>query len=409
MKKSLVALAALAVVGAASAQSTVTLFGGADMSYRSVDSGANKFSGIATDGIYSSRIGFKGVEDLGGGMKANFHFEGGMSPDDGTAAGFNFKRKSIIGVSGSFGEVRVGRDYTPMFTVFGMDPFGTNGVGSSYNLFSATTAAVSVPAAAASTFATAQKASSTGADAASTVQAGGTIGDPNSVRANNTVAYYSPSFSGFSVGAMYGFGSENTNIAKDVQTMTSIKLAYDNGPLSLAYANQATKGGLAGAAAGADGCKTWVGLSCTVAAPASAAVLPTDDQKYTTNVFGVTYNLGMATLAFIDQEAKLDGPGGSVESTTRMYGVTAPMGAWTLKGSYITKTASASFGAGSIDAGTQFAVGAIYDLSKRTSVYGTYSVLKNEAGFGNSVGSAPVSDFTGKDSSGFEVGFKATF
>ena len=128
------ALAALAAT-ASFAQSSVTLFGGADLGLRSVTTGANKFTGMSQDGIYSSRFGVNGVEDLGGGLKANFHFEGGMNPDVGTAAGFNFTRKSTIGLAGGFGEVRFGRDYTPLFTVAGIaDPFGTNGVGSSYNL-----------------------------------------------------------------------------------------------------------------------------------------------------------------------------------------------------------------------------------------------------------------------------------
>ena len=120
------------------AQSTVTLFGGADLNVRSVTSGTNKFQGMAQDGIYSSRFGVNGTEDLGGGMKANFHFEGGMAPDVGTSGKFDFQRKSTIGLSGGFGEVRLGRDYTPLFTVAGIaDPFGTNGVGSSYNMANA--------------------------------------------------------------------------------------------------------------------------------------------------------------------------------------------------------------------------------------------------------------------------------
>jgi predicted porin len=140
MKKSLIALATLAAVsGTAFAQSTVTLFGGADLNYRSVTSGTNKFAGMAQDGIYSSRFGVMGTEDLGGGLKAGFHFEGGMNPDTGTPSGFNFARKSTVGVMGGFGEVRMGRDYTPLFTVHGIaDPFGTNGVGSSGNLLFST-------------------------------------------------------------------------------------------------------------------------------------------------------------------------------------------------------------------------------------------------------------------------------
>jgi predicted porin len=100
MKKSLIALAVLTASGISFAQSSVTLFGGADLNYRSVESGTNKFSGMAQDGIYSSRFGVMGVEDLGGGLKAGFHFEGGMNPDTGTAGGFNFTRKSTVGVMG---------------------------------------------------------------------------------------------------------------------------------------------------------------------------------------------------------------------------------------------------------------------------------------------------------------------
>jgi len=95
---------------------------------------------MAQDGIQSSQFGVRGVEDLGGGLKAGFHFEGGMNPDVGTSGKFDFQRKSTIGVMGGFGEVRLGRDYTPLFAVTGIaDPFGTNGVGSSYNLMNGLT------------------------------------------------------------------------------------------------------------------------------------------------------------------------------------------------------------------------------------------------------------------------------
>jgi predicted porin len=232
MKKTLIALATLAAATGSFAQSTVTLFGGADLNVRSVTTGANKFMGMAQDGIYSSRFGVNGSEDLGGGLKANFHFEGGLAPDVGTPA-VNFTRKSVIGLSGGFGEVRLGRDYTPLFTVAGIaDPFGTNGVGSSYNLANAVTTSNATYVASAGSFATEQKVAATTV-AASTVAAGAVYADPNAVRANNSVAYYSPSFSGFTLSGMYGFGAENTNLAKKASTTTSVKAAYAAGPLSL--------------------------------------------------------------------------------------------------------------------------------------------------------------------------------
>ncbi|PUE51976.1 hypothetical protein B9Z37_12925 [Limnohabitans parvus II-B4] len=371
----MVALAAVAATGAAFAQSTVTLFGGADLNYRSVTSGANKFSGMAQDGIYSSRFGVMGTEDLGGGLKAGFHFEGGMAPDVGTSTGFNFTRKSTIGLSGGFGEVRFGRDYTPMFTVAGIaDPFGTNGVGSSYNVANGVTSDGVI--AAAGSFATAQAAAAA-TTPASTVAAGAVYADPNAVRANNSIAYYSPSFSGFTVSGMYSFGGENTNVAKKAGTMSSIKLAYANGPVSVAFGNQITKGGVA---------------------TTSAA----DTEKWTTNFLAGAYDLGVAKLSLGYKTDKLSfADDASVKSM--IYGVAAPMGAVTLKASYVTAKADGDKMA------NQFALGAVYDLSKRTSAYATYSTLKNEEGSGKSVGSAAASDFTGLRSKGFEIGVKHTF
>jgi predicted porin len=57
----------------------------------------------------------------------------------------------------------------------------------------------------------------------------------------------------------------------------------------------------------------------------------------------------------------------------------------------------------------QAAVGVIYDLSKRTSLYSTYSALDNGVSFGKNVGSAAASDFTGLTSKGFEAGIKHNF
>jgi predicted porin len=409
MKKSLIALAVLTASGISFAQSSVTLFGGADLNYRSVTSGDNKFSGMAQDGIYSSRFGVMGVEDLGGGLKAGFHFEGGMNPDVGTSAKFDFQRKSTVSVMGSFGEVRLGRDYTPLFSITGIaDPFGTNGVGSSYNLMNALTYGASSAdaklAASQTTFATAQAASSA---AASKVADGIVESDPNAVRANNTIAFHSPAFNGFKLAAMYSFGGENTNTAKNVGTMTGLSLRYDNGPLTAAVANQVTKGGAPAIASAAASCKTVdavVGGTCTAVNAAVSAQAATDDQKWTSNYIVGAYNFGVAKLSAgykTDKQSFGAAVGGTLKSN--IVAVTAPMGALTLKASYITRKYEAE------KVGNQVAIGGVYDLSKRTSLYGTYSVLSNEVGYGMSVGSAAASGFTGVDSKGFEFGVKHSF
>lgn len=124
MKKSLLALAVLgAFAGAASAQSSVTIYG-------KIDLGVGKSIGTkdkAVQDAAGSRIGFRGVEDLGGGLAAIFGFEHRLSPDTGavTSAAF-WNGYSNVGLRGGFGAVTIGRHYTAAFTDVQnqIDPFG---------------------------------------------------------------------------------------------------------------------------------------------------------------------------------------------------------------------------------------------------------------------------------------------
>src|SRR5574343_1259169 len=139
MKKSLIALAVLAASGAAMAQSSVTLFGILDAGIGRVSSGGTSVTGVTNSGLASSRLGFRGEEDLGGGLKAGFWLEGGMSNDTGTGQGggatgpgFEFKRRSTISLMGGFGEVRLGRELTVGYVnSTAADVFGDVGVGAS--------------------------------------------------------------------------------------------------------------------------------------------------------------------------------------------------------------------------------------------------------------------------------------
>ena len=131
MKKTLLALATLtAFAGVASAQSSVTLFGIVDLSLNGIKNGSQSQKLMSSDQLNSNRIGFRGVEDLGGGMRAGFWIEGGMSPDNGTAAGQTWTRRSTVSLMGGFGEIRLGRDYLGTFSNrASFDPFGFNGIG----------------------------------------------------------------------------------------------------------------------------------------------------------------------------------------------------------------------------------------------------------------------------------------
>lgn len=133
MKHSTLAFAWLAAVAAmpaaAQAQSSVTVYGLLDVGLRNdsnVLNGNSKFQEISGM-INTSRLGFRGSEDLGNGLSANFNLEGGINPDTGTQneAASLFDRRATVGLSGAWGKLDVGRDqsfgwqYTPVY-----DPLG---------------------------------------------------------------------------------------------------------------------------------------------------------------------------------------------------------------------------------------------------------------------------------------------
>jgi len=138
MKKSLLALAVLgAFVGAASAQSSVTVFGMVDLSVNQYKNGSTKSTTMDNNQLNSNRLGFRGTEDLGGGLAANFWIETKLASDAGTAT--DFARKSYVGLAGKWGEIRLGRDYTPVFNLLGaFDAYGANGFGNGSNLYANT-------------------------------------------------------------------------------------------------------------------------------------------------------------------------------------------------------------------------------------------------------------------------------
>lgn len=140
MKKSLIALAVLAVAGVAHAQSSVTLYGIADIVLHKDKDVATQ---LTSGGLSSSRLGFRGEEDLGGGLSAVFKLEGGMALDAGTPDGFKFNRESYVGLAGGFGEIRLGKNWTAYDDIaFNTNPvfdsvFAPTGIWTAYSLYNA--------------------------------------------------------------------------------------------------------------------------------------------------------------------------------------------------------------------------------------------------------------------------------
>lgn len=142
MKKTLLALAVLgAAAGTATAQTNVTVYGVLDIALNVADNGAADNArriGIDNGTQLPSRIGFKGSEDLGGGLSASFQLENGFESDSGaiTQTGRIFGRQAWVGLNGGFGSVRFGRQWAPIFLALAeIDPFGVGLAGDASLLF----------------------------------------------------------------------------------------------------------------------------------------------------------------------------------------------------------------------------------------------------------------------------------
>ena len=285
MKKSLIALAVLAASGAAMAQSSVTLFGIVDTAVGYVDNAnaaGDSVYGLTTSGNATSRLGFRGVEDLGGGLKAGFWLEGEIFGDDGNAAGFNFTRRSTVSLMGGFGEVRMGRDLTPNYSkTISYDLFSQTGIGQFMGW----------------------RDWATNSDVGTTVS----TADASNVRSSNMISYYTPNFGGLTAGLGYGFDEQTTGKAG---RYVGGYVAYDNGPLSLAASYDQRDLLVNGLVAG-------------------SAVLDRD-----TFTLGGSYNLNVVKLNAIVQQSKYKALGESEKVNAYALGVSAPVGAGEVKLQY---------------------------------------------------------------------------
>ncbi|CAN7542600.1 porin [Pseudoduganella sp. LjRoot289] len=145
MKSPIIAAALLAgAIPYAHAQSSVVLYGVADagLVYESGGS-AGRVKALSSGVASGNRIGFKGKEDLGGGMAAFFQLENGYNIDTGTAGqgGLLFGRQAFAGLSGAAGAVSMGRQYSPYYKVMrdAADPFGIGLAGNSLNIMAGNT------------------------------------------------------------------------------------------------------------------------------------------------------------------------------------------------------------------------------------------------------------------------------
>jgi len=207
MKKSLIAIAALAAASGAFAQSSVTLYGRADLGIGSIKEAGETTTKMLDSNLTTSRWGIRGSEDLGGGLKANFQFEQGLRLSDGSIAksgGTEFGRAALLGLSGDFGSLTMGRFSTVYDDVRGV---ANSNVVFDSNSFTPTGAAFK-------------------------------SGGDYSSRFGNQIRYETPSLGGFYAGVAYAFES---GADKD-DGMTGLKLGYKTKELNVALGLQNEKG-----------------------------------------------------------------------------------------------------------------------------------------------------------------------
>lgn len=206
MKKqlsSMIAVAALGAVGtgAAQAQGSVTVYGSLDAGVAYVsDLGGNSVTRVDQGTMQPDRIGFRGTEDLGGGLKAMFQLEAGFSTDTGNQvnAGRLFNRAATIGLSGSLGTVTLGNMPDIVFDY----------AGKLSNGFQLTNFYLFHP--------------------------GNLDTLANTYQFNNAVRYTSPAFDGLTLSVMTGLGEQANSSSKNRNL--SAGASYLKGPLRLALA-----------------------------------------------------------------------------------------------------------------------------------------------------------------------------
>ena len=288
---------------------------------------------LDSGGLSDSRWGLKGVEDLGGGLKANFVLESGFDISSGASTGTLFGRQASVGLSSDFGALSLGRQYgayenvrSAFLSAQGNSPAfdATNGVPLTQTL-----AKYAVNGA----FTLGNP--SVQADI-NTAAVGSRIGAwaGYQARIDNSIRYETPNISGFQAAVVYGFG-ENKNIPANTPATknASFSLTYVNGPIALGLAHQDDE--LA------------------------------KDFHLTNTAIGGNYDLGLAKIFLAYNLAKYTG---LAKQNEWSVGVRAPVGdVTTLVAQYARSNGD--------DLGKSQSLGlsAEYSLSKRTTAYAGFN------------------------------------
>lgn len=358
MKKSLIALAVAGAFAAPAfaATSNVDVYGVLNVAVE--DTNATGVTPTVLDN--TSRIGFKGTEDLGGGLKAVWQIESAIGGNGATMGGQTIGgRNTFVGLAGGFGTVVMGRHDTPYKLGTGsLDPFSDT--VADYNL--------------------------------GRLNAVQLLMNAHDARVGNALAYISPTWSGFHFAAAAVLSNtgtlNNVAVATDNKTIDAVSATavYANGPLfgSLSYQTVDTLDDTAAPLGLGVGSKAWK--------------------------LGLGYTFGDAKVGFIYEKADVDIAATKDRKSWQLNG-SYNMGPIVLKATY-GKVSDADFNLTANADQTLWAVGVDYNMSKRTTVYFVYGNGDSDAAYnytGAAVSATSLGQAIANDISGWNIGIKHSF
>ena len=369
MQKKLIALAVTSLAsGVVAAQTNVTVYGIADVGYVYSQgkagytppggiklSGTNKFSGLAGGGVTAgNRLGFKGEEALGNGLKAVFTLEYGLQLDDNSGVGNIITggpnaRQQFVGLASKYGTVALGRQYAPGFNATANND--------------------------------ALEATDMGIQSSLSVYAGNAITPNSPARYNNSISYTSNNLAGFTASAIYGFGESDIggydNASVYDNSQYGLGLNYANGPINFDAVWQSR-------------------ISVAVPNPVlgGPAKLPGTSDSINEWYVGGSYDFKVVKAYASYQGLNNNNASGAVsgaygsdypiadENSIWTVGLTVPVGAAGVVGLSYGRLSTESKNAPD---GDSWGAGAMYtyNLSKRTALYAAYTYFDNDK---NSVG-----------------------
>ncbi len=379
MQKKLIALAVASLAsGAALAQTNVTVYGVADVGYVYSAGGAgrdpvtglkipgnNKFSGLAGGGVTAgNRLGFKGEEALGNGLKAVFTLEYRLNMDNnsgvGNTGGLN-ARQQFVGLASNYGTLSLGRQYAPGFNATANND--------------------------------ALEATDMSIQSDLSVYAGNSITPNSPARYNNAIAYTSNNMAGFTASLIYGFGETQnvfTGSYNDKEVSISdngqvgVGLNYANGPINLDAVYQSRQ-------------NVTLGLPRPI--PSTIGIGKDIEEWYVGGSWDFKVVKAYASYQALDDHNSL---GLINDNNIWTVGLSAPIGNGVVGLSY----GKLSVNNRGLPDGESWGAGAMYqyNLSKRTALYVAYTYFNNDkysvpvqtqvAGDGTGIGALGESNYT---------------